>query len=248
MIGIVAVSHSARLGEAALELALQMVQGPAVRVRVAAGAGVDGDGVPVLGTDAVAVAAAIDELAADCEGVLVLMDLGSAVLSAELALELRASDVPVRLAPAPFVEGLLAAVVSAAAGSDLDAVASEATSALGAKTGQLGVPDDATPAPDSAADSSDAASSSAVEDAGEALVRRVRVRNPQGLHARPAALIAEASAGAEVRLRRLPDGPDASAASLSRLLVLGARQGDEIELTVRGAQAATVSERLSVLF
>lgn len=248
MIGIVAVSHSARLGEAALELALQMVQGPAVRVRVAAGAGVDGDGVPVLGTDAVAVAAAIDELAADCEGVLVLMDLGSAVLSAELALELRASDVPVRLAPAPFVEGLLAAVVSAAAGSDLDAVASEATSALGAKTGQLGVPDDAAPAPDSATDSSDAASSSAVEGDGEALVRRVRVRNPQGLHARPAALIAEASAGAEVRLRRLPDGPDASAASLSRLLVLGARQGDEIELTVRGAQAATVADRLSALF
>ncbi|MCE0508540.1 phosphoenolpyruvate--protein phosphotransferase [Microbacterium sp. KKR3/1] len=248
MIGIVAVSHSARLGEAALELALQMVQGPAVRVRVAAGAGVDGDGVPVLGTDAVAVAAAIDELAADCEGVLVLMDLGSAVLSAELALELRASDVPVRLAPAPFVEGLLAAVVSAAAGSDLDAVASEATSALGAKTGQLGVPDDAAPAPDSATDSSNAASSSAVEGDGEALVRRVRVRNPQGLHARPAALIAEASAGAEVRLRRLPDGPDASAASLSRLLVLGARQGDEIELTVRGAQAATVAERLSALF
>ncbi|MFS6528548.1 phosphoenolpyruvate--protein phosphotransferase [Microbacterium aurugineum] len=248
MIGIVAVSHSARLGEAALELALQMVQGPAVRVRVAAGAGVDGDGVPVLGTDAVAVAAAIDELAADCEGVLVLMDLGSAVLSAELALELRASDVPVRLAPAPFVEGLLAAVVSAAAGSDLDAVASEATSALGAKTGQLGVADDAAPAPDSATDSSDAASSSAVEGDGEALVRRVRVRNPQGLHARPAALIAEASAGVEVRLRRLPDGPDASAASLSRLLVLGARQGDEIELTVRGAQAATVAERLSALF
>ncbi|EEI86884.1 putative PTS-dependent dihydroxyacetone kinase, DhaM subunit, partial [Anaerococcus lactolyticus ATCC 51172] len=78
--------------------------------------GVDAEGAPILGTDAVAVAAAIDELAADCDGVLVLMDLGSAVLSAELAVELRSSEVPVRLAPAPFVEGLLAAVVSAAAG------------------------------------------------------------------------------------------------------------------------------------
>nr|WP_226532303.1 phosphoenolpyruvate--protein phosphotransferase [Microbacterium paraoxydans] len=246
MIGIVAVSHSARLGEAALELALQMVQGPAVRVRVAAGAGVDGEGVPVLGTDAVAVAAAIDELAADCDGVLILMDLGSAVLSAELALELRTSDVPVRLAPAPFVEGLLAAVVSAAAGSDLDTVAAEASAALGAKTGQLGVTDGDGPA--AAPESSDAVPSAEGEDVGEALVRRVRVRNPQGLHARPAALIAEASAGAEVRLRRLPDGPDASAASLSRLLVLGARQGDEIELTVRGAQSATVLDRLTALF
>ncbi|RBO72754.1 HPr family phosphocarrier protein, partial [Microbacterium sp. H6] len=63
---------------------------------------------------------------------------------------------------------------------------------------------------------------------------RVRVRNPQGIHARPAALIAKASSGADVRVRRLPDGPDASAASLTRLLVLGARQGDEIELTARG--------------
>ena len=125
MIGIVAVSHSARLGEAALELALQMVRGGGARVLVAAGAGTDADGAAVLGTDAVAVAAAIDELAADCDGVLVLMDLGSAVLSAELALELRMSDVPVRLTPAPFVEGLLAAVVSAAAGASLEVVAEE---------------------------------------------------------------------------------------------------------------------------
>lgn len=237
MIGIVAVSHSARLGEAALELALQMVQGDGVRVQVAAGAGVDGDGAPILGTDAVAVAAAIDELAVDCDGVLVLMDLGSAVLSAELALELRVSDVPVRLAPAPFVEGLLAAVVSAAAGGGLEAVAAEATAALGAKTGQLGVPDDTGPLPEAEA-----------APAGEELVRRVRVRNPLGIHARPAALIAEASAGADVRLRRLPDGPDASAASLSRLLILGARQGDELELVAHGPEAAAVLEKLSALF
>ena len=75
MIGIVAVSHSARLGEAALELALQMVRGGGARVLVAAGAGTDADGAAVLGTDAVAVAAAIDELAADCDGVLVLLSL-----------------------------------------------------------------------------------------------------------------------------------------------------------------------------
>ena len=68
MIGIVAVSHSARLGEAALELALQMVHDGGVRVKVAAGAGVDADGAPILGTDAVAVAAAIDELAAAVAG------------------------------------------------------------------------------------------------------------------------------------------------------------------------------------
>lgn len=240
MIGIVAVSHSARLGEAALELALQMVQGEGVRVRVAAGAGMDAAGDPILGTDAVAVAAAIDELAAECDGVLVLMDLGSAVLSAELALELRMSDVPVRLAPAPFVEGLLAAVVSAAAGGPLDIVAQEAGAALGAKTGQLGdASADAAPDPTDPVDP--------VARTG-AVTRVVTVRNPLGIHARPAALIAEASSGADVRLRRLPDGPDAAAASLSRMLVLGARQGDEIELSATGADAEGAVERLVALF
>lgn len=257
MIGIVAVSHSARLGEAALELALQMVPGGGARVLVAAGAGTDADGNAVLGTDAVAVAAAIDELAGECDGVLVLMDLGSAVLSAELALELRSSDVPVRLVPAPFVEGLLAAVVSAAAGATLETVASEATAALGAKTGQLGGAT-AHPADDAAdhASGSDAETaeephaddSSAEGREGEAVTRVVTVRNPLGIHARPAALIAEASAGADVRLRRLPDGPDATAASLSRLLMLGARQGQEVELHVVGAGREAVIERLAALF
>ena len=248
MIGIVAVSHSARLGEAALELALQMVPGGGVQVRVAAGAGVDAEGAPILGTDAVAVSAAIDELAPDVDGVLVLMDLGSAVLSAELALELRSSDVPVRLAPAPFVEGLLAAVVAAAAGGDLDMVAAEASSALAAKTGQLLPPDaEGTAAADSAPVS--AADASASPDvAGETVSRRVRVRNPLGIHARPAALIAESAAGADVRLRRLPDGQDAAAGSLTRLLALGARQGTEIELTGRGADAEAAIDRLVSLF
>lgn len=239
MIGIVAVSHSARLGEAALELALQMVQGDGVRVRVAAGAGSDADGAPILGTDAVAVAAAIDDLATDCDGVLVLMDLGSAVLSAELALELRMSDVPVRLAPAPFVEGLLAAVVSAAAGGSLDTVAGEASAALGAKTGQLG---EAAPVDEPAP-----ASSGSADRAG-AVTRVVTVRNPLGIHARPAALIAEASAGVDVRLRRLPDGPEASGASLSRMLILGARQSDEVELSAIGPDARAVLDRLAGLF
>lgn len=237
MIGIVAVSHSARLGEAALELALQMVQGGGARVKVAAGAGTDADGAPVLGTDAVAVAAAIDELSDDCDGVLVLMDLGSAVLSAELALELRASDVPVRLAPAPFVEGLLAAVVSAAAGGSLDDVAAEASGALAAKTGQLDDPP-AEFAPVAAAPT----------DRSGAVTRTVVVRNPLGIHARPAALIAEASAGADVRLRRVPGGPEASGASLTRLLTLGARQGDQIELSALGPDAEGALERLAALF
>ena len=241
MIGIVVVSHSRGLAEAALQLARQMVPGDRPPVRLAAGAGVDADGAPILGTDATLVAAAIGELQADgVDGVLVLMDLGSAVLSAELAVELAAATVPVRLAPAPFVEGLLAAVVSAAAGASLDAVAAEAAGALEAKTGQLGDADVAPAAP---------APATTPTDAANVLRRRVVVRNPLGIHARPAALIAGVAGASEarLRLRRLPDGPEADAASLSRLLVLGARRGDELELTASGPDAADALDTLAAL-
>lgn len=216
MIGIVAVSHSSALGEAAVALALQMAPTAASQVRVAAGAGTDAEGTPILGTDAMAVSAAIDDLASECEGVVVLMDLGSALMSAEMALEFRMSDVPVRLAPAPFVEGLLAAVVAAAAGGTLDDVAAEAAAAMEVKTAQLGA---------------ETTASSPEPLAPVGRTRRVRVRNALGIHARPAALIAEAAAGSDLRMRKLPDGPGAAAGSLSRLLLLGARQGDELEIT-----------------
>ncbi|UWF78003.1 phosphoenolpyruvate--protein phosphotransferase [Microbacterium neungamense] len=239
MIGIVAVSHSAGLAEAARELALQMVPGDGAPLRVAAGAGTDADGRPILGTDAVLVAAAIDELAARCDGVLVLMDLGSAVMSAELALELRSSDVPVRLVPAPFVEGMLAAAVSASAGAPLEAVAAEAEAALQAKAAHLG---------EDIAAASGSAGASIAAPAGPETVRVVRVRNALGIHARPAALIAEAAGSADVRLRRLPAGPEAGAASLSRLLALGARAGDEVQVRGSGAGADAAVERIAALF
>ena len=124
MIGIVVVSHSLALAEAAVALADEMVHGDGPVVAVAAGAGGG------LGTDATEVRRAMEK-AASPDGVLVLMDLGSAVLSAELALELGApADHAVRLSAAPVVEGLVAAVVRAAGGADLDTVAREAEAAL----------------------------------------------------------------------------------------------------------------------
>ncbi|HEX3199891.1 MAG TPA: dihydroxyacetone kinase [Propionibacteriaceae bacterium] len=104
--GIVVVSHSPELARAAVGLALQMVHGPAPRIEVAAGTADDR-----LGTDAAAVAEAV-VAADDGEGVVVIMDLGSAVLSAELALELLSEPgIQTRLVPAAFVEGIFAAVI-----------------------------------------------------------------------------------------------------------------------------------------
>lgn len=139
MTGIVVVSHSAPLARAAVDLASQMTRGKGPRIEIAAG--VADAGAPDdlgFGTDATAVSAAI-ERAADAHGVLVLMDLGSAVMSANLALELLDPELAgrVRLSAAPLVEGLVGAVVTASTGADLDEVAGQADLAAEAKRLQL---------------------------------------------------------------------------------------------------------------
>ncbi|MEI4270654.1 dihydroxyacetone kinase phosphoryl donor subunit DhaM [Klenkia sp. LSe6-5] len=132
-VGIVVVSHSRALADAAVELARQMLPGRELAVEVAAGTEDGG-----LGTDAAAVSAAI-EAADSGEGTVVLMDLGSAVLSAETALEFLADDVRARttLSAAPLVEGLVGAVVVAAGGASREQVAAEAARGLAPKEAQL---------------------------------------------------------------------------------------------------------------
>src|SRR6516225_6097754 len=104
-------------------------------IHIAIAAGLDDT---TLGTDAAQI---VDAIAAADHGVgvVVLMDLGSAVLSAELALELLGDGARDRvvLCPAPLVEGLVVAAVAAAGGADLKEVAAEAAEALAGKIGQL---------------------------------------------------------------------------------------------------------------
>ena len=123
MIGIVLVSHSAALAEGLADLVGQ-VSGEDVRVRPAGGS-VDGG----LGTDPDRIAAAIR--AADSgSGVVVLVDIGSAVLSVKAILAGGdVNGIDVRLADAPLVEGAVAASALAATGADLAAVAAAAEEA-----------------------------------------------------------------------------------------------------------------------
>lgn len=122
-VGIVLVSHSVRLAEGAADLAAQVSGGI---VTVAAAGGTDDGG---LGTSAAKVERAVRH-ADGGAGVLVLADLGSAVLTVRALLE----GLPgVVLADAPFVEGAVAATVTAAAGADLTAVAKAAEEAWHAR-------------------------------------------------------------------------------------------------------------------
>jgi dihydroxyacetone kinase phosphotransfer subunit len=123
VIGIVLVSHSASLAEGLADMARQITGGD-VRV-LAAGGGPEG----TLGTDGDRIAAAIREAEAG-DGVLVLVDLGSAVLSVRALLAEGDLDwARVILADAPLVEGAIAAAATASIGADLDAAAAAAREA-----------------------------------------------------------------------------------------------------------------------
>ena len=102
MVNLVVVSHSALLAQGVAELAQQMTQGGC---QLAVAAGVDDVDHPI-GTDAIKVMEAIESVYSP-SGVLVLMDLGSALLSAETALELLDPEMikNVQLCAAPLVEG-----------------------------------------------------------------------------------------------------------------------------------------------
>ncbi|MGY3859953.1 dihydroxyacetone kinase phosphoryl donor subunit DhaM [Aeromonas intestinalis] len=219
MVGIVVVSHSATLAAGISELAAQL--GSPAPLLLAAG--VDDPDHPI-GTDAIAVMNAIEQ-ADDGGGVLVLMDLGSALLSAETALELLppALSARVRLSPAPLVEGTLAAVVAAGAGLTLDEVAAEAMAGLQAKIAMLGGP---------------APEVTVSEPAPVAtLCWRHRVCNPHGLHVRPAAKLVAALKPFDAELTLYKGEKGINPRSLTRLAMLDVRCGDEIELRASGPEA-----------
>jgi phosphocarrier protein FPr len=210
-----------------------MLHGRPLRIEVAAG--LDDT---TFGTDAVSIMEAI-ERADGPDGVVVLMDLGSAVLSAELALDLLRDPSlrdRVTLSPAPIVEGLIVAAVAAAGGASRAEVAGEARDALMGKAGHL------SPAP--------MAVTGPTDHMGEEVVGVFSVENPHGLHARPAArLVSEVRAlDASVQLRNLSTGAGpVPAGSLSRVATLAALHGHQVEVRASGPQAQEAVEHLVTL-
>ncbi|MEH2077910.1 MAG: phosphoenolpyruvate--protein phosphotransferase [Nostoc sp.] len=237
-IAIVIVSHSKQLALGVRELAAQMVQG---QVSIAVAAGIDDPENP-LGTDPIQVYEAIASVFSD-DGVLVLMDLGSALLSAEMAIEFlpEAQQQKVYLCEAPLVEGAIAAVVAAAAGRDIHQVMAEARGALLAKATQLGV-----------------SPLSVVND-------NIEVRNPEfptkeirlivsnrlGLHARPAAQFVGTAARfqSQILVQNLTRNTGlVRGDSINQVTTLGVRQGHELVITATGSDADEALAALQALF
>ncbi len=230
MVSLVFVSHSARLAEGVLEFAGQMAQGA---VRMAAAGGIDDPDAPI-GTDAMKVLAAIDEVYSD-DGVVILIDLGSALLSTEMALEFMDEErrSHVHLSHAPLVEGALAAAVQASFGAPVEQVIAEAESALTVKIAQMGGAPPVSPA------------APAPPPAAEHIV--LTVRNRLGLHARPAARFVSTAGRFAADVRLSHNGRDANAKSINQVATLGVRQGDEITISAAGPDAAVALAALRAL-
>ncbi len=234
MVGIVVVSHSRALARAAVALAREMVHGQPVQIMIAAG--LDDT---TFGTDAGQIADAITA-ADNGAGVVVLMDLGSAVLSAGLALDLLDDDARGRVVrcPAPLVEGLIVAAVAAAGGASREGVAAEAVQALAGKTELL-----------ASATMADHPSDGQAPTVGR-LAGVFTVVNPHGLHLRPAArMVREVRIrDARVELRNRTTGSAwVPASSLSKIATLGALCGHDIDIRVSGIGAREALDHLLTL-
>jgi multiphosphoryl transfer protein len=232
MVGLVIVSHSTTLAEGVAELA----RGMGAEVPIELAGGIDAPE-PALGTDATRVLEAI-ERADQGDGVLVLMDLGSAVLSAEMALDLLPPERRERvvLSEAPLAEGAVAAAVTAKLGASLADVAAEARGALEAKATHLGSDEPG-------------ASVAAVTGNGSRTIT-LPVRNPLGLHARPAARFVQTAGSfdADVTVTNVTTGRGpASGRSLNAIATLGVRQGHEIAVAASGPQAGEALAALEAL-
>ena len=115
MVGIVIVSHSAKVAEGIYDLVMQMASENDHIIH----AGVLEDG--TIGTDAFKIQAAI-ESADTGDGVAVRADLGSGIMSAEMAIEMLDEDIKVRIADATVLEGAVSAAVTSTSGASLDEV------------------------------------------------------------------------------------------------------------------------------
>lgn len=127
-VGIVVVSHAADVADATVRLVTQLANLPDDGPRlIAAGGLADGS----IGTDATRIADAVVRADAGA-GVVILADLGSAVLAASTALEDLldpAQAARVRISGGPLVEGTFVAAVQASAGDGLDGVLAAANEA-----------------------------------------------------------------------------------------------------------------------
>jgi len=239
-VGLVIVSHSSKIAEGVVDLAAQMAEG----VRIVAAGGTDDDG---IGTSFDKVSAAM-VAADDGAGVVVLCDLGSAILTAETALDFVDDDVRerIRIADAPLVEGSIAAAVAAQIGGTLDEVVTAARSANVTIQADAGAAASSTTAPGNGDQPGNVAELGNVAEpgnAGDSITGATELVNASGLHARPAAEFVRLASTFDAQITI--NGVDAK--SLLRIMSLGLGRGKTVGLAATGPDARAAIDALTAL-
>lgn len=237
MVGIVIVAHSQQLAAGVCEVALQMAGGANVPV-IPAGGTEDGR----LGTSLDKVLSALQQILGPGNSALVLADLGSSIMVAEMAMEYLPPEWQsrVRLANAPLVEGTLAAVVAASGGESLEAVqwAAEQSARI---SKILGPPAEIISPP---------TVSKEISGMPEEVVELV-VPNPTGLHARPAARFVQTAMRfqSHITVQNVSQQrPPVNAKSMVEVASGGtAWQGERIRIVARGEDALAAIQALKTL-
>ena len=237
MVSFVLVSHHPDLAKGIKALASQMVQGA---VKIAVAAGIDDPDDPI-GTDAMKIMDAINEVYSQ-DGVIIFMDLGSALLSTDMALEFLDEDQKqhIYLSDAPIVEGVISAVTQAATGADVASILTEAKSALQQKIMQLGVSE------------AEVAEGVTEPEIGEnALVMKLNILNPMGLHARPAALFVQevGKFTSSIFVKNTSrNKPRVNAKSINNVMLQEIRYDDDITIWLDGEDAELAQKSLQTLY
>ena len=238
-VGLVIVSHSAQLAAGVVELAGQMTQG---KTPIAAAGGAIDD---ILGTSADKILEAIQSVDGP-DGVLVLLDLGSAILSAEMALEMLSDEQRdrIRLSYAPLVEGAVAAALEASLGRTLAQVQQVAEKTANVEQLQMLKP--LTPIENEPVEIVAPQESISPGETSE-LTAQLTLANPTGLHARPAMLFVQTAAGYQANIHASGRGKETDATSIFGVMSLGLRQGDTLTIRASGKEAEAAIEALSEL-
>ena len=238
MVSIIIVTHSAELAIGVTELASQMAGEDPVPVFPAGGTD-DGR----IGTSFDKVMQALEQALEKGDNALILVDLGSAVMVTQMAIEMLPpeSQSRVQMTNAPLAEGAIAAVVEAAGGGDLEAVRRAAEQALATPK----IPDIAPIEGDTAAPAAEAEPD--VEHKGIELT----IPNPTGLHARPASRFVRTAMrfDADITVQNVTHGRAvANAKSMMAVANTGtAWQGERIRITASGDDAEEALAALQAL-
>ncbi|MBY0791279.1 HPr family phosphocarrier protein [Corynebacterium sp. L17] len=225
-VGLVVVSHSKRLADGLALLASQMARD----VLIVPAGGLDADPEDKdspdgggIGTSYDAIEAAVNKVVDAGLACAIFTDLGSATITVEMVVDMLDGE-PVRFIDAPLVEATVAGAVAAQQGQDLDGVEREARRAISAF------------ASDRAGDDGDSAETSGGDANGAGYSRRVKVADKAGLHARPAAKLAEMAADSEEGILV----NDADADSAMSLMSLGAECGEEVTVSGDRSEKALI--------